>query len=29
MSSAMKLLAKPNAAEEIKNEIFSFLEKQN
>lgn len=29
MSSAMKSLAKPNAAEDIKNEIFSFLEKQN
>jgi UDP-N-acetylglucosamine--N-acetylmuramyl-(pentapeptide) pyrophosphoryl-undecaprenol N-acetylglucosamine transferase len=29
MSSAMKSLAKPNAAEDIKNEIFSFLKKQN
>ncbi|MDZ7718766.1 MAG: undecaprenyldiphospho-muramoylpentapeptide beta-N-acetylglucosaminyltransferase [Balneolaceae bacterium] len=29
MSSAMKSLAKPNAAEDIKNEIFSFLEKQH
>jgi UDP-N-acetylglucosamine--N-acetylmuramyl-(pentapeptide) pyrophosphoryl-undecaprenol N-acetylglucosamine transferase len=29
MSSAMKSLAKPNAAEDIKTEIFSILKKQN